>query len=140
MPRPKGVMGKKNDDSGDYVIEMARIALLIILARLKQTFSFPTDELSYIQERFRILLFCHSGSEFPDLELWCVVYVALIDSAHMGAYVSYIDGLAEKLRIGGPEKIFELARNIIFVDKILPLDVGAIVFSSNTAKGNMTAD
>uniref|UniRef100_A0A8H7KDT1 Transcription factor domain-containing protein n=1 Tax=Bionectria ochroleuca TaxID=29856 RepID=A0A8H7KDT1_BIOOC len=69
MPRPKGVMGEKNDDSGDYVIEMARIALLIILARLKQTFSFPTDELSYLQERFRILLFCHSGSEFPDLEL-----------------------------------------------------------------------
>ncbi|CAG9994010.1 unnamed protein product [Clonostachys byssicola] len=135
MPRPTGVIGRENDDSGDYAIEIARIALLIILTRLKQTFSFPTDELSYLQERFRMLLFCHSGSEFPDLELWCVVYVSLIDSAHMGAYVSYIDKLAEELGVEGPEEISALARNIIFADRIFPSDVGVLDF--NAVKGNM---
>ncbi|CAH0044389.1 unnamed protein product [Clonostachys solani] len=140
LSMPRGIIGRNDDTSGDYSIEMARIALLIILARLKQSFSFPSDELIYLQERFRMLLYCHSGSEFPDLELWCVVYVALIDSAHMGAYVSYIDNLAEKLGIEGPEEVFELARNIIFADRIIPLDVGAIVSSLNTAKRNIMPD
>ncbi|KAK7213023.1 hypothetical protein V2G26_020201 [Clonostachys chloroleuca] len=138
MPRPRGAIGTNYDGSGDYSLEMARIALLVILARLKQTFSFPSDELIYLQERFRILLRSHSGSEFPDLELWCVVYVALIDSAHMGAYVSYIDSIAEGLGVEGPENILESARNIIFADRIFPSAVGVLSF--NAAKGNIIPD
>jgi hypothetical protein len=116
----------------DHLPELTRVALLIILARLQQAFSFPSDELLFLQERFRHLLLRHSGSELPDLELWCVTYVALIDQVHMRAYIRQIDDLAGTLGIWGSENTLKTVRNIIFVDQVLSLDTDVFVFSLDT--------
>ncbi|VUC37411.1 unnamed protein product [Clonostachys rosea] len=131
LSMPKEMIGR-DDTSSDYSVEMTRITLLIILARLKQTFSFPSDELIYFRERFTTLLILHSGSDVLDLELWCVVHVALIDWTHMGAYVSRIDTLSKILGVEGPEQTFEIVRNIIPVDGLLSLDIAALSLRLNT--------
>jgi hypothetical protein len=131
------VMDPVNDDmSKDYLIELTRVALLIILGRLNQAFSFPSDELPFLQERFRQLLLWRSGPELLDLELWCVTYVALVDQAHMITYVPHINDLAGRLGIWGSGKILTSVSNIICVDKILSLDTEAFASSLDTTYGS----
>lgn len=142
LSMPK-VMDDVNDDmSGDYLKELTRVALLVIIARLKQAFSFPSDELPFFEERFRQLFLRHghSGSDLPALELWCVTYMALIDQVHMGAYVQHIDHLAERLGIWGSEIILETVRNIICVDRIHPLDTERFILSLDTIDRNPVLD
>ena len=125
MPR---IIDHSNENvPGDYLIELTRIAILIILGRLKQTFSFPNDELPRLQDRFRQLCLRHTGSELLDLELWAVTYVALIDQVHIKAYARYIQDLAEKLGVNGAKNILKYTSAIMCIERGLSLNTEALV-------------
>ncbi|KAB5547258.1 hypothetical protein GE09DRAFT_206157 [Coniochaeta sp. 2T2.1] len=117
--------------AAEVLCEMARLALLILIARLKSAFSLVGGEMAAFQEKFAgiLPLLVHETFDVcPDLALWSLVVVAC---SHAGvrpqSLTTTIRECMARLRVGRARDAVEVARSIIWVDLILASEAEGLV-------------
>ncbi|KAB5560052.1 hypothetical protein GE09DRAFT_76551 [Coniochaeta sp. 2T2.1] len=117
--------------AAEVLCEMARLALLIFIARLKSAFSLVRGEMAAFQEKFAGILPLLVPGAFeicPELVLWSLVVVT-------GSYtrfrpqslVTAIKDCMTRLRMGRARDAVEVARSIIWVDSVLASEAEGLV-------------
>ncbi|OCT49020.1 hypothetical protein CLCR_11316 [Cladophialophora carrionii] len=103
--------------------ELVRLALLIMLTRLKKAFSLVSDELHTLLERFRLMVSASTCFDwkFPELSLWCSVIVAAMDRAEQRriVYISAISTSMGNLGIQSGEDAIACAKQLVWIDSLM---------------------
>lgn len=121
MPRPE--INIQNINAIIYLREMARLTMLILLAKIKQAYSFTSTELDRLEQSFSNLLFNYSSSFmtfFSGIQLWAVLTVAALrpQSRNRMFYVMQIRRQMKILSIDSAISALETAKAIIWVDAV----------------------
>ncbi|KAF7596832.1 hypothetical protein BBP40_012432 [Aspergillus hancockii] len=114
----------------EYVHEMTRLALLILLAELKIVYSLTANEIPLLRTKFADLLRrTNCGPDgaflFPRLQLWALTTVALLQppgpERELG--ITRISDLMPTLSLPDGQAVSELARNIIWIEVLAQTDI-----------------
>jgi hypothetical protein len=132
FPRPAEFDAVGNISPKITLLELVRLALLIMLTRLKHAFSLISSELHTLLERFSILL-CAApcpDSRFPELSLWASVIVATTDQAERwrNVHISAISTIMRHMGIKSGEDAVACAKQLVWIDALM--DNGSINLQS----------
>lgn len=108
----------------DLLREMTRLAMLILLEKVKQAYHFTSHEPCVLEEKFSSLLLTYPnacGDIILHLQLWAVLTVATLQprSAKQALYTKHIKNLTNLLGIESPKAAFEMAKNIVWIESIV---------------------
>ncbi|EXJ67458.1 uncharacterized protein A1O5_09471 [Cladophialophora psammophila CBS 110553] len=115
--------------------EVVRLALLILVASVKQAFSLIADELTILQQRFSALLYTAPyDTHFPELSLWAIIMVASVRSnesnqLHASAVVKLMRGMG--IRSG--RTAVDIAKCLIWIDECMETNVARFIFDIDRA-------
>ncbi|KAJ9144729.1 hypothetical protein NKR23_g5858 [Pleurostoma richardsiae] len=104
------------------VVEMARLACLLLLVGLKARFSMPVPEMRPLRERFDNLLAIEPAGwtwEFRGLQLWSLVTAALLrPSQERRHLVGEIRRLTRAQGLAQHHDAIQMAREILWIDDL----------------------
>ncbi|KIW65371.1 hypothetical protein PV04_07637 [Phialophora macrospora] len=132
LPRPAEFDAAGNMSPKNTLLELVRLALLIMSTRLKKAFSLVSDELDTFLERFSILVRNAPcvDNRFPELSLWASIIVASMERSdpwrkvHVGA----ISTLMGSMGIQSGEDAVVCAKQLVWLDALM--DSGSIHLQS----------
>ncbi|KAK5048052.1 hypothetical protein LTR84_006242 [Exophiala bonariae] len=134
LPRVSETIPTFSNYRDEALREMTRLALLVVLARLKLAFIRIADELVPLQERFaRMFLHtCSPYDEFSDLQLWALGIVGSMASQGptRNLYLSQVHKWAALMQIKCGAKAFHLIRQINLIDDMMGPGVRALLIES----------
>ncbi|CRG86883.1 hypothetical protein PISL3812_03895 [Talaromyces islandicus] len=110
-------------NSTEFLRELTRLAMLILLERVKQAYHFTSNELLLFEAKFSNLLLAYPkdyGDVLPHLQLWAVMTVATLQP-HAACQTLYAKRIANLMRLLGIESAqasFEMAKNIMWIESI----------------------
>lgn len=109
--------------------ELARLALLIMVARVKLAFSLISDELRSLQQRLSALLHVAPGIDgsFSELVLWACVIVASME--HTESRKMHVDVVSKLMRKTGNETskdAIESAKQLLWIDVLMDPGVAGL--------------
>lgn len=112
--------------------EMVRLALLIILARLKPAFNLVSHEMENLQEQFSRLVASGIYGDFPEVRLWALIAVASLGEARSRQrYLPEIYPLIDSLTLVTGETAIENAKAIFWIDKLMDSDIEGLSTETN---------
>ncbi|KEF52384.1 uncharacterized protein A1O9_11625 [Exophiala aquamarina CBS 119918] len=114
--------------------EMTRLALLVVLARLKLDFTYIADELGPLQDRFA-RIFAHDINHdvrFPDLQLWALSIFGSVatQGSSRDLYTVRVCEVANRMEINCGASAFRTIRQIFLIDDMMATDVRALLLES----------
>ena len=121
LPRPDDLIASRTP-SELLLTELARLALLIMVAQLKRAFSLISDELRGLQQRFSALLHVAPGMDgsFSELALWACVGVASMEHTESRKlHVDVISDLMRKSGSGTSKDTIESAKQLLWIDSLM---------------------
>lgn len=123
LSMPRLNPSNKTISSSEFLRELTRLAILILLEKLKRAYHFTSNELFFFEAKFSNLLLTYPnacGDVLPHLQLWAIMTVATLQpqSASQALYATHIFSLMGLLGIGSAKSAFEMAKNIIWIQSI----------------------
>ncbi|KIW83801.1 hypothetical protein Z517_03047 [Fonsecaea pedrosoi CBS 271.37] len=116
--------------------EMVRLALLIVVASVKQAFALIADELAGLLQRFSTFVPMASRIDtyFPELSLWAIIMVATLqpdkpDLLHARATLNVMRAMGVK----SGKAAIEIAQSFIWIDKLMEMSVAKVIFEIDNA-------
>ena len=122
LPRPT----ECNAASGEYLermhIELTRLAMLILLTRLKQSFSLLSDERHVLEDRFSFLTRTTPcfDERFPELALWAYTTVAIGEQAPSRKL--HVDAIAMVMKSTGVQssrEAIQYAKQLVWINALM---------------------
>ncbi|KIV90794.1 hypothetical protein PV10_05402 [Exophiala mesophila] len=117
LPKCSDVSESPEKNPVELIEDMVRIALLAQLAALKRYCSLIADELPALQTRFTALLDM-GRTQFPKLELWAVVSMALMMNGQRKLYVKTICQLMKRMSLRDAEEAVKDVKRVIWIERI----------------------
>ena len=117
LPKRSNVLESLDKNPTELIEDILRIALLAQLAALKRYFSLIADELPALQTRYTALLDM-GRTQFPKLELWAVVSMALMMNGQRKLYVKTICQLMKRMSLRDAEDAVKDAKSVIWIERI----------------------
>lgn len=114
--------------------EMARLAMLILLAGVKARYGLSAPEMGYLQSKLSTLVSVVAKSKmtllFSVLQLWCLVVAALLSSGPARrTYVQEISSQITRMNIPDGTDAITTARDVIWIEDIASQDtVTSLIF------------
>ncbi|OQV01780.1 Fungal specific transcription factor domain-containing protein [Cladophialophora immunda] len=126
-----------SDISSEAVLrELVRLALLILVASVKQAFSLIADELTILLQRFSALVSTAPfiGACFPELSLWAIIMVASLrlnqyNGLHAGATVNVM----RAMRIKSGKAAVDVAKGLIWIDELMEMRAPNVIVAIDHA-------
>lgn len=123
LSMPRINPSNENISPVELLRELTRLAMLILLAKVKRAYHFTSHEPCFLETKFSDLLLTYPnacGEVLPHLQLWAVMTVATLQpqSASQVLYTTHIDNLMSLMRIESTKEAFEMAKNIIWIESI----------------------
>ncbi|EXJ56868.1 hypothetical protein A1O7_07212 [Cladophialophora yegresii CBS 114405] len=117
--------------------ELVRLALLIMLTRLKKACSLVSDELDTLLERFSLMIrtSTYFDRRFPELSLWATVIVATMEQAEQrrNVYVGAISIFMENMGIYLGEDAIARVKKLVWLDPLMDAGARSLEFELNCA-------
>jgi hypothetical protein len=136
LPKLSSIDMDKDIAVDTHLREVVRLAILIVLARLKISFSLIGDELATLQNKFHKVVASKSigASIFPEIYLWSLVVVALscaedIKYSFLNEIHDTMIGLA--LRTG--EEVIDMTRTVVWIPTIFDTEVARFCQAINAS-------
>jgi hypothetical protein len=134
-----------NSNCFEFIHEMTRLALLILLAGLKRAYALAAAEMGLLQSKFSRLLrgdgAGNSLSILPSLQVWTLVTAALLQTPgpERSLYVQEISRRMSALHLADGSATIDLTRQVVWI-KVLgqPDTVKALVSEIDTAYSTRT--
>lgn len=103
--------------------EMARLAMLILLAGVKAKYGLSAPEMDYLQSKLSTLVSVVAKTDmvlpFSVLQLWCLVIAALLSTGPArGTYVQEISSWITRMNIPDGTGAIATARDVIWIEDI----------------------
>ncbi len=132
LPRPAEHNPDGVESSEVIHLELIRLALLIVLARLKQAFSLISEELPILEERF-LDLWCtapYHDERFPELALWAHIIIATREQIPAKDFhANAITMVMKFMRIRNSKDAVQSAKQLVWIDALM--NPGAISLESD---------
>ncbi|OAP63314.1 hypothetical protein AYL99_02541 [Fonsecaea erecta] len=116
--------------------EVVRLALLILVASVKQAFSLIADELAILQQRFSALVPMAPciDTSFPELSLWAIIMVHSMPSnqSHKLDARATVD-LMRAMGISSGKSAINVAKDLIWIDELMEMKVPEIILEIDHA-------
>ncbi|KIW97531.1 uncharacterized protein Z519_01115 [Cladophialophora bantiana CBS 173.52] len=136
LRRPTDSDSYSGNSTEPMLCEVVRLALLILVASVRQAFSLIADELTILQQRFSALLSTapYSDAHFPELSLWAIITVACVRSnesnqPHASAVVKLMRGMG----ISSGRTAVDIAKGLIWIDECMQTNVAGFILEIDRA-------
>lgn len=135
LPRPT----ECDDASSDYAdamhSELIRLALLVIMAKLKQSFSLISEEMDTLEQRFSSLTMTAPcfDDRVPELALWAHITVSIIK--HGPPRRSHIDAIRTIMKTLGIQHCRDAIRNakqLVWIEALMKSGVAILELEVDT--------
>ncbi len=136
LPRPNRFSLSSRNSSDLLLTELVKLALLIMIAKLKQEFCLIFVELPALLERFSALLHIATcfDNQFTETVLWASMLVALVEQPDSRqVHVSVISLLMKKVGISTSRDAIEHARQLVWIDVLMKPAVKRLSFEVDCA-------
>lgn len=134
-----------NSNCFEFVHEMTRLALLILLAGLKRAYALAAAEMALLQSKLSRLLrgdvAGNSSFILPSLQVWALVTVALLQApgSERSPYVQEISRRMSALHVADGSATIDLSRQIVWIEILgQPDTVKALISEIDTAHSTRT--
>lgn len=123
MPRPPSDFMIMSDSEDLVAREVVRLTCLLLMSKLKESFSFPPSEQESLHARLAEFFTQHVeilGKKYIELKVWALVTLALL-RYHDGKDVYVQEMKREMLSMNKltPPEFIEIARDIIWIDVLM---------------------
>ena len=137
LPRPIEHDPAGTESSEQIHFELIRLALLIVITRLKQMFSLISEELHTLEQRFLEFTSTRPCFEerFPELALWAHVVVATRNQTQSrNVQVSAISRLMISMRIQNSEETVQCVKQLVWIDALMDPGITALESDIDNAR------
>ncbi|KAJ5814885.1 hypothetical protein N7474_006662 [Penicillium riverlandense] len=129
-----------NSNSFEFVHEMTRLALLILLAGLKRAYALAAVEMELLQSKYSRLLrgdvAGNSSFILPSLQVWTLVTAAVLQTPgpERSLYIQEISRRMSALHLADGSATIDLSRQIVWIEVLgQPDTVNALISEIDTA-------
>lgn len=131
----------------DAIREMARLAMLILLAWVKTKYGMSAPEMDYLQKKLSTLVSVSVNKQtvlpLPVLQLWCLVIAVLSDpsGASRRMYVQEISLCMADINIQDGTGAVAAARDVIWIEDLASADaISSLIFDIDMVYADENTD
>lgn len=129
LPRPADFIDTNSKYLESSLIELIRLALLIMLARLKREFLLSSEDLEHLRKRLSILesTATYTDTAFPELALWAYIIVASMERTETrNMHVAAIVALMKKMNDETSTSVILSSKDLIWIDSLMDSEAAAL--------------
>lgn len=136
LPRPADFIGTSTKYLESSLVELIRLALLIMLARLKREFLLISEDLEHLRKRLSVLssTATYTDTNFPELALWAYIIVASMERTEARKmHVTAIFALMNKTKDKTSTAAIASSKGLIWINSLMDSGVTTLDFEINNA-------
>jgi hypothetical protein len=142
LPKLSQGLSAAHFDSDQYLLEIVRLAILVLLARLKIAFALVGTEFARLRHKLCTTL-SHRPAyamAFQDIYLWSLIVVTLCttnDTSMPESLLQEIHRTKAQMSLRTSEEVVEVAKNIVWISAIFDAEVPHFCEVVDNGNGNI---